>query len=73
MDSLLTPLNFSVYYTSTFLYDYHGSIYTKTDGKAMGSPHSPTLSNFYMAMLEKKMFNNFAKAYMINILIFSYY
>ena len=38
---------------SLFIYD--GTLYKQIDGVSMGSPVGPTLANFFMATLEKKI------------------
>ena len=42
---------------------YKGKLYKQVDGVAMGSPLGPTLANWYMGTIEKKLFANHMPSY----------
>lgn len=65
---MLAPANITILHkllictTQVPFYGCYGNVCKQTDNVAMGSPLGPTLSNFYMAHVENKVFNNFAKS-----------
>ena len=47
--------------TEVPFYDHLGNIYVQTDGVSMGSVLGPIFSNFYMSVLENRIFNSINK------------